>query len=324
MLINPTKELILPLGVQIGMKGFIRVQLINKFSGKCRWDSGFFPNKILDSGRNIMATQTSWISYCHVGTDNTTPAAVQTGLLGRVAYTNTIRSTVTGTSTSPYFGWKRRTFRIPVGAGQGGQNLSEAGIGYGSAVNNLISRALIIDPITQAPTTVTPLADELVDVTYELRYYPPLVDVTQSVVMDSVTYDTVTRAAEVTNATTWAVDIGNKIGEACTTVSDFRAYNGALGAITTNPSGLTANLASTSEVFNKAYSNNSYLIGIQANFPPASFNVSGGGFRSVSIRTTAGSYQTSFTSNPGGNMVPKTNLKTMILVWDVSWVEGTI
>lgn len=325
MIINPTKEPILHIPFNVNMRGFKRIQLINKFSGKVRWDSGFFPNKILTSGRNIMSTTALWMTHCHLGTDSTPPSSTDTSLLGLVATTSTIQSTTSGSRASaPYYGWKRRTFRFSPTAGQAGQNLSEAGIGWGVAPSNLVSRALIIDPISQLPTTVTPLVDELVDVTYELRYYPPLSDVLQTVTLDGLVYDTVTRAALVNDGVAWAYGIGEEIRKDCAFVTDWRAYDGAIGSLLTLPSGLTANLASVTEVFDKAYSNNSYTQGMQANLSINSWNLAAG-IRCINIKTTAGAYQTSFTrQGGGGERIPKSISYTMTLVWNVSWTEGTI
>lgn len=323
IVIQPKKELIVHVNQGLGVKGFFRMRLINKFSGKCRWDSGWFPNKILDSGRNHMANFSNWLRWCHVGTDSTAPSASDTGLLGLVATTEDVQETTYGAAASPpYYGWKRRTYRFAIGAGQGGQNLSEAGVGYSSVASTLISRALIIDPDTQLPTTVTPLADELLDVTYELRYYPPLSDVNQTVVLDGNTYDVVSRAAEVTNSTIWGGNIGNTMGEYSLFDTDWQAFDGTLGTILQRPNGVSSNAAS-SLPFNKGYSNNSYTRGVQINVPANTWNL-GSGIRSIAIRTQMGGYQTQFSNQVGGGTVPKTDQYTMILVWNINWFEGTI
>ena len=57
MLILPKKDLILPHHLNVGIKGYLRLQTVNKFSGKIRIDTGWFPNLILDTGRNAMGTR---------------------------------------------------------------------------------------------------------------------------------------------------------------------------------------------------------------------------------------------------------------------------
>ena len=302
----------------VGMKGFLRLQCINKFSGKVTQDTGWFPNTILDSGRNVMATQVGWMTCCQVGTDNTAPSQSDTSLLGHFAGTTTITSTTTGqASSAPYFGWKRRTFRFS--AGTVAANLSEAGVGWATTGGTLISRALILDPILQTPTTVTPLADELLDVTYELRYYPPLVDVTSpQVTLNGVLYDTITRAAGVTG-TRWSTDIGELIGQYSTAAADWRAYDGNIGTILTLPSGTTDD-CDNADQYNSAYSNNSYEIQMNCFTGSTGWNL-GSGIRSISLQTTAGAYQTQFDAAAGGATIPKTSAYTMTMAWTLGWTE---
>lgn len=303
------------------MRGFIRVQRIKALTGECVQDTGFFPNKILTSGRNVMGTQASWMTHCHVGTDSTPPIAGHTGLLGLIATTGTITTTTFGAQGSaPFYGWKRRTFRFAVGATAA--ILSEVGVGWGSGASQLVSRALIIDSLTGLPTSVTPQPDEILDVTYEMRYYPPLSDVEQEVTLFGTVYETVTRAAAVAATASWAQDIGVKIG-VDPGADDFVAYDGVIGTIETYPSGLTANCDNSSQ-FNKAYSNNSYTIGMQCNTGPTGW-VLGAGIRCLSIESTAGAYQTSFAAQSGGGRIPKlADLYSMAMVWNITWFEGTI
>jgi len=304
-------------GARFGLRGFMRVQLINATTGKCRWDSGFFPNKILTAGRNNMNTVSSWLTHCHVGTNGTAPQATDTQLLGFVVSTSSTVAFSDGTQPSaPYYGWYRQTFRFAVGAGHGGQNISEAGIGWGASGSVLISRALIIDPITQQTTTVTPLADEIMDVTYELRYYPPLSDVYNTVTLNGVVYDTVTRAAEVTN-NRWSVNIGDAIGQYSPFVSSWRAYDGALGTITQSPSGNPAD-HNAGDQYDEGYSNNSYQIVMMSPTGALGWNL-GAGIRCIRIQTTAGMYQTSFAAQSGGATIPKTTGFTMVMGWTLSW-----
>jgi len=319
IIINPKRELELPFSATFGMKGFLRLQCIRP-DGRVRIDTGWFPNKILDNGRNNMSTQTTWLSHCHVGTGSTPPVAGDTQLENFVVATSTVTSNIDGTEgAAPYFGWRRKTFRYAVGAGHGGQNLSEAGVGWGAAGSTLISRALIIDPATQLPTTVTPLADELLDVTYELRYYPPLIDAINSVVMNGVTYDTTTRASLVTGDI-WSDNIGTLIQKLSTGVTQWQVYDGLLGTLEQAPNGNAANIDDYTTVYNRAYSNNSYERKIVAPCGSGGWNL-GAGIRSAKVWTTAGAYQCQFDSNPGGSTIPKTSAFTMQLGFTISWTE---
>jgi len=322
-IIIPRKEILVPIGLNFGMKGFFRIRTINKFSGKCRIDTGFFPNTILNSGRNIMADTDFWMTWCQVGTNDVFPELLEdrqneTALGGWIDGTNDITSTTNGQSgVAPYYGWKRRVYRFPVGD-IGGKNLSEVGVGWGETGSTLISRAPILDPVSHTPTTITPLSDEILEVSYELRYYAPTVDVTTpSVVLDGITYDTVTKACRVTDSV-WSSSIGNRIGVLPSSLL-WDAWDGAIGTVLTTPNGNQAD-CDTNGQYNSAYSANSYEM--QVNCPTGStgWNL-GAGIRCIRIRTTAGEYQTSFTANPGGATIPKSIAYTMLMSWTLSWAE---
>lgn len=307
---------------KFGIKGFFRVQIKKKDSGIVRWDSGYFPNQILDNGRNQMATRSTWLTDCQVGTDSTPPNASQNALLGFVAGTDSIEETIRGANgVAPYYGYMRRTFRFNLGAALG--NLSEVGVGWDKVLgSNLVSRALIIDPVTQEPTSVSLLADEVLDVTYEFRYYAPENDVVgPQVTLNGVVYDTVTRASSVTGER-WYNDIGNLIGEYSPYNSSWRAYDGELGTVAQAPNGNAADCDNANH-YNLAYLNNSYQRGIGANCGPTGWNL-GAGIRSLRIQTTAGSYQTRFGSAVGDNPIPKTADYIMTMRWMLSWEERAV
>lgn len=314
MIIQPKKELILPAYHKVGMKGFFRFQTVNKFSGKVTSDTGFFPNLLLDAGRNHMADE-AFMTSCQVGTDNTAPAVSQAALFGHHAGTTTIVDTTTGSqdAVSPYYAWKRRIFRF--GVGTVAANLSEAGVGWGTTGSTLISRALILDPVLQTPTTVTPLADEFLDVTYELRYYAPVADqIGPQITLNGIVYDTTTRAAEV-NSQYWQDYIGNQI--AALGASGWAAYDGNLGTQLQNPSG-TSDVMNNGFTGEETYQNNSYELVVYGQIPYNDWNL-GSGIRSIRIRTTAGSFQTQFAAASGGATIPKTIGYTMLMKWKLAW-----
>lgn len=310
----------------IGMRGFFRFQTINKFSGKITSDTGWFPNTILDAGRNVMATEANWLTWCQVGTDGTFPPTLaqrqaETTLGAWHAGTNVIVTESSGQNgTPPYYGWKRKTWRF--NAGTVATNLSEAGVGWGvgggGQPDTLISRAPILDPVSFLPTTVTPLADEMLDVSYEMRYYPPLVDVLgPQVTLDGVIYDTITRASGVTGGN-WSQDIGLKIGWYRFDNNSWYVADGDLGTLLTGPSGLTAG-SPNATYFNSAYVNNSYEVSINIGVGALAWNLVAG-IRSVRISTTAGNYQTQF-NGPADARIPKTSSYQMDMGWLVSWAE---
>lgn len=274
----------------------------------------WFHNRVLTSGRNEIGTNNNWLSTCQVGTDNTAPLTGQTSLLGLVADTSAIHSPAEGAQgTAPYYGWKRVTYRFT--AGETAANLNEVGVGWGASGATLFTRALIVD-LFGAPTTVTPLADEILDVTYEMRYYPPMVDTIGSIVLNAITYDTITRASSVNNSGYQAGHIGEVMGMNNSDGGGFYAYDGAIGTVLQNPNGTSDQIVGTP--LNLTYSNNSFQRDIQAPCQITGWNL-GSGIRCISCPTTAGRYQTQFTANPGGGPVPKTASQSMSLTWRLSW-----
>jgi hypothetical protein len=287
----------------------MRVWTVNKFSGKTTWDSGFFNNKILDSGRNNgIPVQSDWLDSCHVGTDSTPPLASHTGLLGFAAGTGTIVDTTWGAQGSaPYYWWKRITFEFDVGAGHGGENLSEAGVGW---------------------ATFTPQADEILYITYEIQIHPPAGDVNDTVTLNGATYDVVTRASDVNNTALGAL-IGQKAGIYVFDASSWRAYDGALGTVIQAPSGTAADHDGSS-IANLSYVNNSYQTKMLCQTGPGVPPGSGGagwnltaGIRCIRIMTTLGYFQSSFTNQSGGATIPKDVNFTMDMQWILGWTEGT-
>ena len=303
--------------INIGMKGFYRLQTINKVTGKCRIDTGWFPNVLLTAGMNEMANR-NFITSCQVGTDGADANSAQTGLLGYHAGTSNVTSTLWGnTGLAPFYGWKRVVYRFA--AGTVAANLSEVGVGWATIGDTLISRAKILDPVLQTPTTITPLADELLDVSYELRYYPPLVDVPgPQVTLDNVLYDTITRAASV-NGDGWSYWIGDRIGVETTQLSDWSAYDGNIGTIEQDPSGLTDS-ADNENHFNSAYVNNSFEVQVNASIGSLGWNLAAG-IRSLGILTSVGRYQTQFNAVTGGASIPKTDAYQMLMSWKINWAE---
>ena len=305
------------IALNVGMKGFLRFQCVNRFSGKVTQDTGWFPNTILTNGRNEMA-DFDFMTYCQVGTDSTVPNASNTTLPGWIAGTSNVVAQSSGqTSEAPYYGWKRKTFRHDPGA-IGSQNLQEAGIGWGASGATLISRALILDPVLQTPTVITPLADEFLDVSYELRYYAPTGDVVgPQVTLAGVVYDTLTRAANVTGPA-WSDYIGDRMG-----VYAHKDYwvstDDVIGDILTGPSGVGKSCDSAGQ-YASAYAENSYQVQVNCPVGALGWNQN---IRSVLITTTAGQFQTQFTAVGTGLPIPKNTDYGMLMKWTFGWTALT-
>ena len=236
--------------INAGVSGHFTMMTTNTKTGEQKVVASF-PNLILDAGLERMGTG-SYLDVCRVGSGTSLPTVLQTQLDAKIASTNTKQTSLTGAqATPPYYGWRRTTFRFAAGTATG--NLSEVGVGWGNITtdNFLFSRALILDG-GGLPTTINVLADEVLDVIYELRLYPPTTDVTISGLNLGLSTHTVTvRAASVNSSTYW----GNWLGDAVLASRNTNAtlQNGTLGAITANPSGNSA----TAPIVNLAYVANS-------------------------------------------------------------------
>ena len=289
------------------------LESVNPETGKRTPLSGWSPNVMLTSGLNQMANF-SWFTACQVGNDNTAPASGDTGLLGYVAGTSTVLATDFGAQASAeFYGWKRKTFRFPIGSVSG--NLTEVGVGWSvDSGANLVSRALVVD-VNGTPNAATPKIDEYLDITAEVRCYPQLTQSTGTVDFNGVTYNYTLISSEVTSSTAWASNIGEAMSNYCLFVSDWAAYDGTIGTIEQAPSGVVANSDNTN-AYNAPYSNNSFELVMGMNVGPSGWNLVSGGIKSLRMKSTHGSFQVEFDT-----VVPKTSSFTMQAEFTLSWGE---
>jgi len=279
-----------------------------EIAGSRRVLADWFTNLITDNGLDLIGSSSSYLQYCQVGSGSGTPANGDTALGTRIAATSTVNATASGTQGSaPYFCYRRNTYRFAEGDAAG--NLAEVGVGAASTAN-LFSRALILDGDGD-PTVITVLADETLDVTYELRCYCPTVDWTGTVTISAVDYDITGRAANCTNTSAWLISqlgVSNSVGFPT-------VYNGAIGAITTTPSGSTA---SASTVSTAAYSNGTYRRDGTVGWALAAGNVAGG-ITALMVKFGIGTYQFGF--DPA---IPKDSSTVLDLTFRNSWARKTL
>ena len=233
-----------PLGFGTRMQGFYKIDAV-KADGRRRVLADWFPNLITDVGLNQIGTNSNWAAKCFVGSGTNAPNVLDTGLQTLVAESNTLTSAFGAQAVEPYFGWGRQVFRFNEGVAAG--NLSEVGVGSAGGVT-MFSRALILDGVGN-PTTITVLSDEFLDVTYEIRVYPPLVDVLGTITISAIDYGFTLRSAFVTNGTNWH-DGGGAFTGGGFPNNGVTLYGGAglaLGAITAGPTSV-----GSSQSFNTA------------------------------------------------------------------------
>ena len=166
---------------------------------------GPFHNLITDYGLDTVGT-VAFKEYVYVGTGTTPPAVSNTKM---AAFLASVASPAPGGAwqgsllrggSPDHWVQGSGTYRFPAGAAAG--NITEVGIGRGNTLANhmVCSRALVVDG-GGSPISITVLADEYLDVTYSLRYYPYTgADVVQTLNLSGTNYTITTRALGVTTA----------------------------------------------------------------------------------------------------------------------------
>lgn len=247
----------------------------------------WFDNLVLDIGLDrVMATGVA-ISHARVGSGDTPPVASNVNMEAQIAATaTTAAADASGNaSDAPYYGWYRRTWRFAAGTAAG--TIREVGVGWGAGANTLFSRALVTNTVG-VPISLTVLADEVLDVTYELRLYAPTADVAFTFDMSGVTYNCVVRPSLVTSAQ-WQPR--HVFGVASTAI-DMAPYSGAINPLVTGrPSGTNTNGSSIAGV----YAAGSFSRGYVASFALNAANFGPGGIRSCLVESYyIGTFQCSF------------------------------
>lgn len=288
--------------IKTHFEGIYSFKAINIETGEAR-DLGSVadsPNMIVRSGLNAMGDSNELIRTCVVGTDSTTVSVEDTALGAQIASTTTIQTETYGAqSSAPYFRWYRRTFRFAQGAAAG--NLAEVGIKVDDG--RLFSRALIVDSAGN-PTTLSILADEYLDVTYEFRTYAEIADNVINLTVNGTGYTATLRSANVTSGSNYQLyGISNSLYNSSLHI----LYNGSIGTVTGNPSGESY---SHGRSLRGSYVPNSFerTFIFSAGLNNANFT---GGIKSLYLITSQGNFQVEF--NPA---IPKNNY--MILTTDLT------
>lgn len=177
-----------------------RYKLEVRRHGKLIHDTGWFDNLITNAGLEALGEAKAPARFCMVGTDNTAPANTNTALGAQVAFQDGASASSAGVVTSsPRYGWARRTYVFPQGAVIG--NVAEVGVGWNSSA--VFSRSLV-------SPTISLLAIDQLTVVYELRMYLPTSNATGSVVIGGTTYNYTIRPAFAASVNT--AGTGNGMG----------------------------------------------------------------------------------------------------------------
>lgn len=300
------------LNIHAGAAGRFQMQAFRvdpdgaEIPGSRRMVADWFPNLITNAGLDQLGISGSYMSNCMVGSGSAAPAETDTTLQARVASTNTINSQNNASNVSPRYGWRRRTFRFAAGVAAG--NLSEVGVGWNSTA--VFSRALILDG-SGNPTTITVLSDEVLDVTYELRFYISEADVNFNVEISGVTYACVARPANLNE------DISTQIGSLEIGVNGQGRANGVrafetqvLGSVTSQPAGL--------DNYPLPYANSAYVNGTRYRETVVTAGLNDGNFPSglgaIRADNTFCDWQINFTPK-----IPKDATKVLTLTLRSAW-----
>ena len=294
-------------GLITTMQGWYRLR-VGVPGQRTRLDSGWFPNLITDAGLNRLGIGTC-LDLCAVGTDSTPPSASDNSLVATLATTTQILSSTAGAQSAvPYYGYRRLAFYFEPGEATG--NIAEIGVGW---AGGLFSRALTVDD-NGDPAVVTVLANEGLEVTYEIRLYPPAADDSYTATLAGISRACVARAALVTSGNVsagWGMGTGPVANSA--TDSAPIAYDGALGSVTASPSG---NLAVCTSRGTASYVNNSHQLDLTATWGLTAANFAAG-VQSVLLYTQGlGAYQISF--DPP---IPKTDATQLVMTFTLSWAR---
>lgn len=272
---------------------------------------GPFKNNITNIGLERVGTDTA-MTNAYVGSGTTAAANGDTQMVSFLAGTGSIlTSSSNRTLASPYWVEQSQIFRLPP---QGmSLNINEVGVGWSSDGNGALwSRARTVDG-SNNPVTITLLADEYLDITYTLRFYPQLGDATYNVTISSVVYSFTARQAYVTSRTAVNADYPFSASQQVT------AFGGpcTLGAVTDGIQGATDS-ALVGYANASPYVPNSKKLSYSLVATPSEGNVIGGikGLEMSPLTTSFLSAATQFVVTP---VIPKDNTKSLSLAFEYSW-----
>jgi len=306
---------------KIEMSGHFRLTTNGPERGRLL--QGDFDNVILNQGLNAIGTQ-AVVTACQVGSGTSAATVTQSALDSLVAGTSSL---IAQTNTyvegaAPYWSCTF-TYRFAEGVAAG--ILAEVGMGWGGSGSTLFSRARILDA-GSAPTTITVLPSEALDVEYTLRFYIPLTDVTGSRTMFGTTTNYVVRACNAQVGDLWSPYQFVRGAPDDSSLLQVYAAPATLGTINQYPSAALISDTPTSSS-GAAYVGNSLRLVGNANLSLAAGNAAGGiGAAVFSVKrrisgdspANPASFQVSF--DPP---IPKTSDYLATFQFAISWARKT-
>ncbi len=301
----------------VGVAGLFTIKAI-KADGSERLLADWQDNLITDAGLDALGGYQVGNGFgyaCRVGSGSTPPANTDTALAAFVA--GRARKSQEGgrSASSPYYAWERNVYEFPTGTAAG--NLSEIGLAgqpSPSGSDPIFTHALIKDG-SGNPTTITVLPDEILQVTYEIRYYGKETDTVQTLTIKGVS-TTVTSRLVAAGSSEWNGAFGMYWTDYVWGCYWFTGPSSGLAAITaTYPAG---DLQSQSSVF---YEHLAYTPGNHYRDTVSRGNLAFMAGQQVGAargRSSKVPYQVAFSPRP-----TKTSSETIALTMRYSWSRYT-
>lgn len=259
-----------------------------------------FENLIPNSGLNGIGRLQAVTERCWVSADTTEPTFTTTVVGSILGESMELSSSVSSSdmTSNPIYQTQAIIYRFEAGNGTG--NISKIAVGWNEGGNNYWSISLVKDT-SGAPVVITKLADEILDVTYELRVYVSTTDFKGSVTIASKRYNVIARPS-INNPSLWFDSIlANN-----TRLEKAEAYAGFISGIYERPDGLDQNVLDVS-ITTEGYVNGSYRRGhrVRASVSQGNFL---NGIRSfvVSYDQYRFFWQIQFSDATTGAAIPKT------------------
>lgn len=194
-----------------------------------------FDNLITDGGLNKLGTTNDVLQYFYLSTDNTIPKfedSTVPQLIGGVKDTLKMGISDSSLVTAPHYMTRFMTKRFPAGIGTG--NITKVATGWGTAtrVDGLWSTALLKNS-DGSPITITKLADEILDVTYNLTTYVSDTDYTGVVTISGEPYNVIVRPSSM--SADW---FGNEYPISSLGFNNLRGSTWDIGDATGFPNGM--------------------------------------------------------------------------------------
>ena len=305
------------LNCQVGVSGYFKLAAIRPDG--TRRELAEFPNLITNNGMDQLGSGGGG-SYgipfifpiCKVGTGATTPAFTDSDLANAIATSGAIEggtnSFVEAVGDTPAYWRPIKSWRFAVGAAPG--TISE--VGTFDPNGQAFSRALVLDG-SGNPTTVSVLADEVLDVTYEFRSYIDKTINSYTVSIGADTYTLQIMPCDISNAP--PLHLANR-STSNNSMYAVAMESNVLGTVyQTIPSGGSSGSGSCAD---QPYTSGTYYRDYRFTYDLSTGNFASG-IGSIQLTFSSTKMKVGFTPK-----VPKTNVKTFSITFRLSWARYTL